>query len=84
MKGSIAGLKKCILRLGEFHVCMRLLRSISHFMQRKELTSIFDIIYVESTVPHSLHGETVSRETTDHLILLSCLVSFSSLEAVRV
>ena len=58
---------ECVLRLGEFHVCMRLLSAIDHLMPRERLASIFENIYVKSTVPRILLAKAVSRAVRAHL-----------------
>ena len=54
---------KFVLRLGGFHMCMSFLRAIGHLMQGSGISSVFEQIYAELSVPAILSGKEMSRRT---------------------
>ena len=54
---------------------MSFLGTVGHLMQGSGLSSIFDLIYADSTVPYIICGKAVSRATRAHLILYACLIA---------
>ena len=53
-------IQNCILRLGGFHMCMSFLGAIGYLMQGSGISSVFEQIYAELSVPPILMGKEMS------------------------
>ena len=71
---SESTMKSCVLRLGGFHMCMSFLGAIGHIMQGSGLSSIFELIYAEGSVPAIMGGKEMSRGTRAHILLYGTLM----------
>lgn len=76
-------LKKMVLRLERFHMCISFLGSIGHIMFRSGLQNTCELIYAKNAVPHNLSGKAVSRASRTHMLLetaLSTLIQSKSVD----
>ena len=66
-------IKKCLIRIGDFHRSMSFLGAIGNLMDGSGLSSVIELIYAELTVPRIMNGKEVSRATRAHLIVYETL-----------
>ena len=60
-------IQACVLILGGFHMCMSFFGVIRHLMQDSGLSSVFEQIYTELSVPPILSGKEISRGSRAHI-----------------
>lgn len=75
-------LKKMVLRLGCFYMCMSSLGSIGHIMFGSGLQETFELIYAKNAVPHFLSGKAVSRASRAHMLLETALFTLIQSKSV--
>ena len=79
-----SAVKKCILRLGGFHMGMSFLGSIGHLMQGSGLSNVFQLIYAELSLPKIMDGKDVSRTTRANIILYGTLVGLILIKQFKI
>ena len=77
-------IRKCVIRLGDFHRSMSFLGAIGHLMEGSSLSSVVELIYAELTVPRILNGKEVSRATRAHLIIYGTFMGLMGLTVVEI
>ena len=77
-------IRKCVIRLGDFHTSMSFLGAIGHLMEGSGLSSVVELIYAELTVPRILNGNKVSRATRAHLIIYGKLMGLMLLKQLEI
>lgn len=81
-KQANSDLKKMVLRLGGFHMCLRFLGSIGHIIFGSSLQETFELIFAKNAVPHILSGKAVSRASRAHMLLETALFTLIQSKSV--
>lgn len=66
-------IKKMVLRLGGFHMCMSYLGAVGQIMHGSGLQEFLELVYASNLVPYILCGKSYSRAVRAHMLLDTAL-----------